>query len=165
MAADTEHIIAKFHKYGFKATPQRLAICKYALSSKDHPTTEKVYMQVKRTYPTLSRATVYQTLHLLTEIGLLQELKLNDRITRYDPITSPHINIICKECGTVEDYESEDVSRFWSKIMDGLGFEPMGQRLDVYRCCDRCKRPTAGSKDRTPTLMGSNIIGEHEKKV
>ncbi len=134
-----EQIIAKFHERGYKATPQRLAICEYVLSSKDHPTTDMVYLEVKRKYPTLSLATVYQTLHLLTEIRLLQELELNDRISRYDPNTSPHINIICKNCGMVEDYEAEDVDKLWSKIVDGLGFEPVGQRLDVYRYCDQCR--------------------------
>jgi Fe2+ or Zn2+ uptake regulation protein len=165
MAADTEQIIARFHEKGYKATSQRIAICKYALSSKDHPTTEKVYMQVKRKHPTLSRATVYHTLHLLTDIGLLQEMELNDGITRYDPKTSPHINIICKNCGTVEDYEAEDVGRFWSHIVDGLGFEPMGQRLDVYRFCDKCKGPTTRSKDRTHTPSESRDIEKIRKKV
>jgi Fur family peroxide stress response transcriptional regulator len=136
---DVEQVIDKFHEKGYKATPQRLAICEYVLSSKDHPTTDMVYLEVKRKHPTLSLATVYQTLHLLTDMGLLQELELNDRISRYDPKTSPHINIICKNCGVVEDYEAEDVDKLWSKIVDGLGFEPVGQRLDVYRYCDSCR--------------------------
>jgi Fe2+ or Zn2+ uptake regulation protein len=151
MAADTEQIIAKFHNAGYKATPQRLAICKYVLTRKDHPTTEQVYLHVKRKHPTLSRATVYQTLHLLTDIGLLQELRLNDGVTRYDPRTTPHINIICSGCGTVEDYEAADVDRFWSKIVEGLGFEPMAQRFDVFRFCDQCKGVAACPKGRTPT--------------
>jgi Fur family transcriptional regulator, peroxide stress response regulator len=146
MAVDIKQIIAKFHEKGFKATPQRLAICEYVLSSKDHPTTDMVYREVKERFPTLSLATVYQTLHLLADIGLLQELELNDRVSRYDPQTSPHINIICKNCGMVEDYEAEDVERLWSKIVDGLGFEPIGQRLDVYGYCDKCKESTIHSK-------------------
>jgi len=136
---DIEQIIAKFHEKGFKVTPQRLSICEYVLSSKDHPTTEMVYAEERKKFPTLSLATVYQTLHLLADIGLLQELELNDRISRYDPKTSPHINIICKECGMVEDYGTKEMEKLWSKIVEGLGFEPLGQRIDVYRCCDRCK--------------------------
>jgi Fur family transcriptional regulator, peroxide stress response regulator len=156
MAAQTEQIIAKFHSKGYKATPQRLAICKFVLSRNDHPTTEQVYLQVKRKHPTLSRATVYQTLHLLTDIGLLQELKLNDGVTRYDPKTTPHINIICNGCGTVEDYEAVDVDQFWSKILEGLGFEPTGQRFDVFRFCDQCKGMTARLKGMTPTPSDSS---------
>jgi len=136
---DVEQIIAKFHEKGFKVTPQRLAICEYVLSSKDHPTTDMVYEEVKRRYPTLSLATVYQTLHLLADIGLLQELELSDRVSRYDPNTSPHINIICKNCRRVEDYEAENVKKLWSKIVQSLGFEPIGQRLDLYRYCEQCR--------------------------
>jgi Fur family peroxide stress response transcriptional regulator len=143
---DIERIIAKFHEKGFKVTPQRLAICEYVLSSKDHPSTDMVYTEMKRKYPTVSLATVYQTLHLLTNIGLLQELKLNERISRYDPKTSPHINIICKNCGMVEDYEAEDLKKLWSKIVDGLGFEPIGQRIDVYRFCDQCAKSIISSE-------------------
>ncbi|MBN1682817.1 transcriptional repressor [Candidatus Bathyarchaeota archaeon] len=137
---EINQIIAKFHEKGFKATPQRLAICKYVLLSKDHPTTDMIYNEVKQEYPTISLATVYQTLHLLSDIGLLQELDSNNGISRYDPKTSPHINIICKKCGKVEDYESERLEKFWSKIVDDLGFKPLGQRIDVYRYCEDCRR-------------------------
>jgi Fur family transcriptional regulator, peroxide stress response regulator len=136
---DIEQIIAKLHEKGFKVTPQRIAICEYVLSSKDHPTTDMVYTEMKRKYPTVSLATIYQTLHLLTKIGLLQELNSNYGISRYDPKTSPHINIFCKNCGVVEDCEAEDIKRHWSKIVDSLGFEPVGQRIDVYRYCDKCR--------------------------
>lgn len=156
MVMDIERIIAKFHEKGFKVTPQRLAICEYVLSSKDHPTTDMVYIEMKRKYPTVSLATVYQTLHLLTNIGLLQELNLNDRISRYDPKTSPHINIICKNCGMVEDYETEDMERLWYKIVEGLGFEPIGQRIDVYRYCDQCTEYTIRSSARGLTNEEKN---------
>lgn len=142
-----EQIIAKFHEKGFKVTPQRLAICEHVLSSKEHPTPNMIYREIRRRYTTLSLATVYQTLHLLTDIGLLQELNLNDGISRYDPKTSPHINIICKNCGMVEDYEAEDMEKLWSKIVDGLGFEPVGQRIDVYRYCDQCTESAKRSKN------------------
>ena len=61
--------------------------------------------------------------------------------------TSPHINIVCKNCGMVEDYEAEDMEKLWSKIVDGLGFEPIGQRIDVYRYCDQCTESDKHSKN------------------
>lgn len=152
---DIERIITKFHEKGFKVTPQRLAICEYVLSSKDHPTTDMAYLEIKKKYPTISLATIYQTLHLLTNIGMLQELNFNDRISRYDPKTSPHINIICKNCGKVEDYETENIESFWCKIVDNLGFEPVGQRIDIYRYCNQCTESTSSSVD--------GVINKEEK--
>jgi len=137
---DAQRLIDKLHERGLKATPQRLAIYGYILSRKDHPTTEQVYHEVRRRHPTISLATVYQTLHLFTEMGLLQELELGGNVSRYDPNTSLHANIICRGCGKIQDYEAEIVSELWFRVIQGLGFEPTGQRLDIYRCCEECKR-------------------------
>lgn len=137
----TSELIVKLHEKGFKkVTPQRLAICEFILSSKEHPTVEQVYQAVQKKYPTLSIATVYQTLHLLTEIGLLQELGFHDGITRYDPDTAPHINIVCQNCGIIQDYESDSVRSFLSQIRVELKRPLIGQHLEVYAICDQCKK-------------------------
>jgi Fur family peroxide stress response transcriptional regulator len=132
----------EFRRKGFRATPQRIAIAQIVLNSKDHPTAEQLYQALKKKYPTLSSATMYQTLHLLTEIGLLQELGFSDRGSRYDPDTSPHINIVCKNCGKIQDYQAESVKKLWSEVIGDLGFKPTGQRLDIYRYCDKCQPNT-----------------------
>ena len=133
-----ERIMEEFRRKSFRATPQRIAIAQVVLNSKDHPTAEQVYQAVKKKYPTLSSATVYQTLHLLTEIGLLQELGFSDRVSRYDPDTSPHINIVCKNCGKIQDCEAESIKTLWFQIIKDLGFKPIGQRLDIYTYCEQC---------------------------
>ena len=56
-----QQLITKLREKGFKVTPQRIAICEFILSSKNHPTADQVYQVVKKKYPTLSLATVYQT--------------------------------------------------------------------------------------------------------
>ena len=137
----TQQLITKLHEKGFKrVTPQRLAICEFVLSSKEHPTVERIYQAVQKKYPTLSIATVYQTLHLLTEIGMLQKLGFYDGVTRYDPDTSPHINLVCQNCGMIQDYESESVRKFLSQITGELKRPLMGQHLEIYTFCDRCKK-------------------------
>ena len=133
-----QQLIAKLHDKGYKATPQRLAICKFILSSKNHPTADQIYQEVKKKHPTMSLATVYQTLHLLSEIEMLQELGFSDGISKYDPDISPHINIVCKKCGKIQDHKTESVGRLWSQILGELGFEPIGQRIEIYRYCDQC---------------------------
>ena len=88
----------------------------------------------------MSLATVYQTLHLLSEIGLLQELGFSNSISRYEPDTSPHVNIVCIKCGQIKDYKAESVGRLWTQMVEELGFKPVGQRIDIYRCCDQCAK-------------------------
>ena len=137
---NTQQLIAKFHENDFRVTPQRLAICEFVLSSKDHPTVDQVYKEVQKKYPNLSLATVYQTLHLLTEIGMLQELGFRDGISRYDPDSSPHINIVCQNCGTIQDYESESVREFLSRITVELNRTLIGQHLEIYTYCCQCRK-------------------------
>jgi len=134
----TAEIITKLRENGYKVTPQRLAICELVLSSKDHPTAERLHRQLKAKQPTMSVATLYQTLHLLTEIGLLQELGFGEGISRYEPDTSPHINVVCEKCGKIRDYHDENIKELWSRIIKNLGIQPIGQRLDVYTYCEEC---------------------------
>jgi Fur family peroxide stress response transcriptional regulator len=135
-----QQFIAKLRERGFRVTPQRLAICEFALSSKEHPTVDHVYQAVGKEYPTLSLATVYQTLHMLVAIGLLQELGFGDGISRYEPNKSPHINVVCKNCGKIQDYESESVRKFLSQIKAELNRTLIGQHLEIYTYCDQCKK-------------------------
>ncbi len=140
---NAQQIMNKLRERGYKVTPQRLAVCELILSSKDHPSSVQVYQKVKKKHPTISLATIYQTLHLLTKLGLVQELGFSDRISRYEPNTSPHINVICQKCGEIRDYETKNVKTAWTKIIEELEFKPTGQRLDVYKHCNKCR-------DRSP---------------
>jgi Fur family peroxide stress response transcriptional regulator len=137
---NTEQLMAKLREEGYKVTPQRLAICELALSSKAHPTADQIHQAIIKKYPTISLATVYQTLHLLTDMGLLQELGFGDRSSRYDPNTAPHINVVCPKCGDIYDYEAKSIKELWSQIVNDLEFKPIGQRLDLYTYCDKCSK-------------------------
>ncbi len=137
---NTQQLIAKLHEKDFRVTPQRLAICELILSSKEHPTVEHIHHAMQKKYPTLSLATVYQTLHLLTEIGMLQELGFRDGITRYDPDTSPHINIVCKNCAKIQNYESLTIRDFMSQITAELNHSHIEQHLEIHTYCNQCKK-------------------------
>ncbi len=69
-----EAIIEALRKNGYKATSQRIAICRFALRGRNHPTAQRIYGEVKSVHPTVSLATVYKTLHVLKRLGLVQEL-------------------------------------------------------------------------------------------
>jgi Fur family peroxide stress response transcriptional regulator len=136
---DDGELINIFRDKGFKVTVQRLAICKFILSRNDHPTTEAIYQELREKYPTISLGTIYKTLHLLKELGLIQELGFNEGSIRYDPYMEPHINMVCLKCGKICDYKDEKVKELWSKIIFDIGIEPKGQRIDLYYECDDCK--------------------------
>ena len=140
MPLNIQQFIAKLHEKGYKVTQQRLAVFEFINSRDDHPTADQIHKEIKKKYPTMSLATVYQALHLLKEVGLVQELGFNDKSSRYDPNIMPHINIVCLNCGKIYDYEAESVKKMWSKIVAELRFKPVGQRLDIYGYCDECSK-------------------------
>ena len=136
---NTQDLIKIFRKNGYKATSQRLAICKLILSRKDHPSADKIYQELKKEYPTISLTTIYNTLRILVELRLLQELGFNEGSIRYDPDLELHINLVCSKCGKIDDYKAENVTELWNAIISNLDVKPIGQRIDLYYECEECK--------------------------
>ena len=125
---------------GYKATPQRIAICRIALHSREHPTAQSIYNDVKKVHPTVSLATVYKTLQVLRDLGLIQELNLPQVQTRFDPYIKPHINLICQQCGKIEDLDDPTAREISERVSTATKFKPNGQRIDVYGICQKCSK-------------------------
>lgn len=140
-------IIDALRKSGYKATPQRIAVCKAALQTSTHPSAQEIYKKVKEQYPTISLATVYQTLKVLKELNLVQELPFFHRKTRFDPYTKPHINLVCLKCGSIKDLEDPTAKIIVEKIKNTAKFEVNGQRIDIYGICERCGRSVKKEED------------------
>jgi Fur family transcriptional regulator, peroxide stress response regulator len=134
---DTSHI-ALLREAGLRSTPQRLAIVDVVFD-RHHPTVAEVHETVRKQFPTIGLATVYNTLRSLTERGFVRELPFGDA-TRFDVNVEPHANLICRNCGRIEDSDNcEDlISEIRNRVKTGDGFFPEGQRLDIYGLCSRC---------------------------
>lgn len=135
-----EELISMLRKNGHKVTPQRLAICEEVLFSEKHPNAEMIFEKVSKQHPGLSMTTVYHTLDMLKKMELVQEIRFDNRTSRFDPNTSVHVNIICQKCGKISDFESDALQKHWSSIVSELEVKPIGQRLDVYVICDDCEK-------------------------
>ena len=133
-------IIDILRKNGYKATPQRIAICRFALQSRDHPTAQRTYAEVKKVHPPVSLATVYKTLQILTERGLVQELDLPESQARFDSYVEPHVNLICVQCGDIQDFDDDAARQLVVRVAARAEFTRTGQRLDVYGICKTCQK-------------------------
>ncbi|MCX7770114.1 MAG: transcriptional repressor [Proteobacteria bacterium] len=91
------------NKKGLKATPQRMEIIKYLNSTKSHPSAEEVYVYIKDKFPTVSFATVYNTLQTLKNTGDLKELSIDPDRKRFDRDLTPHNHFFCKICKKIYD--------------------------------------------------------------
>lgn len=155
-SASDSIIISNLRKMGYKATPQRIAICRLVLSSPEHPNAQRIYQGVKKMHPTVSLATVYKTLEVLKKLRLIQELPLPHNETRFDPNVSPHINAVCLRCGRVTDVKDQSISSVVSRAASKTKFTVTGQRFDLYGVCDRCAMKGAVSPLRS--VIRSNLI-------
>ena len=142
-------IIKALRGKGYKATPQRIAISRFALSDQDHPTVQRVYSEVRNVYPTVSLATVYKTIQILKKAGLIQELSLPQDQTRFDSDMKPHINLVCLRCGNIKDLADPAVQEIVTKISMTEKFAATGQRFDIYGICQSCDKMSKTDKTET----------------
>ena len=128
----------KYRTIGIKLTPQRLAILNYMDGNKSHPSADTIYSAVSKKFPTMSVATVYNTLEALKNKGALQELTIEPGKKRYDPETTSHHHLICIECKNIIDI----FKKFKLDFSDSManGFEIKGHHIEFYGVCPKCSK-------------------------
>jgi Fe2+ or Zn2+ uptake regulation protein len=86
-------------------TPQRLEVLKYLDGNRTHPNVDRIFTDLKRRNPSLSRTTVYNTLDTLAERGLVRVLTISASESRFDSVISPHHHFLCRTCGVIIDID------------------------------------------------------------
>ena len=127
----------EYREFGLKLTPQRIAILDYLKDNIDHPSAEDIYKAVSKKYPTMSFATVYNTLEAIRKKGGVLELTIDPTKKRFDPNTTPHHHLICINCKRIIDIKT-DYSLPLSPFERG-DFEIIGNHVEFYGICPACK--------------------------
>ena len=96
-------MITTLRTQGIQPTPQRIAVAEYVLETEAHPSADEVWEEVQRTCPTISRGTVYNTLNLFVEKGLLRPQLLRGGTVVFDPHVDAHHHFIDEETGRIYD--------------------------------------------------------------
>ena len=127
---------------GLRKTTQRDAIIEAAFSTKDHFNAEELLVMAKRIDSSVSRATVYRTLPLLVESGLLRELDLGGETKIYDPnfLEHPtHNHLVCVDCKKIIEFEDINMELLENCITRRLGFSPANKMVKIEAHCDEWK--------------------------
>lgn len=90
-------------KHDIKPSVQRLAVMEYMLTHATHPTVDEIHQSLSSSIPTLSKTTIYNTLNLFEEQGVVLYLGIDKKNARFDGNTSQHAHFRCKSCGTIID--------------------------------------------------------------
>ena len=126
-----------------RMTDQRMAIIDTVFSTNEHFTADQLLEWSAQRDSSVSRATVYRTLPLLTESGLVREMDFGKDCKFYDPNYADHpehSHIICKDCEKIVEFESEQIAQLESEIVRKLGFSVASQQLQISGSCDTYKR-------------------------
>lgn len=110
----------RLRRHGIQPSAQRLAVAEYVLDTEAHPSADQVWSAVKRKLPMLSRATVYNTLNLFVQKGLLRELVLSEGRIVFDPNLAPHHHFIDDDTGQILDVPWGAIEVGDVKHLDGL---------------------------------------------
>ena len=126
-----------------RMTSQRMAIIDTVFGTEEHFTAEQLLEWARQKDQSVSRATVYRTLPLLTESGLVREVDFGKDYKFYDPNYADHPNhnhIICNDCERIVEFESDKISELEDEITSQLGFSVESQKLQIRANCDEMKK-------------------------
>ena len=131
-------IVPSLRDEGHRITPQRVAIMNYLFHTEDHPSAEQIYAVVKKRYPMVSLSTIYKTLDLLRERKLVNEIEVEGE-ARFDAHTDEHINLVCLNCGKIEDVDEKALKNIQSRIAKKSEYLIIKGSFEMHGYCNKCK--------------------------
>jgi Fur family peroxide stress response transcriptional regulator len=135
-----QDLITSLQEAGLRITPQRIAICTNLAESTSHPTAMSIYEILKETYPSLSLATVYNTMDVLIEQGKVNTLgDVGDAATHFDANVEPHLHLGCLKCHKIIDLDSSLAASLNKEISNTSGYKLLGARVMYYGICPECR--------------------------
>lgn len=130
---NTDTIIARCEAKGLRMTEQRRVIASVLETSDDHPDVEELYARAIAQDPKISIATVYRTVKLFEEAGILEKLEFGDGRARYeDAEREHHDHLIDMNSGEVIEFVDPEIEALQEKIAERLGYRLKGHRLELY---------------------------------
>ncbi|MBA7671602.1 Ferric uptake regulation protein [subsurface metagenome] len=130
------------NKKGLKFTPERELILKEVFSLHKHFDVEELFLRLRKRDRTISRATIYRTLPLLIEGGLIREaLRCRDRVYYEHIFGHPHHDhLLCIKCGRAIEFRDERIEKLQNEVCKKYGFEPIEHRLGIKGYCRKCQK-------------------------
>ncbi|MCH8861828.1 MAG: transcriptional repressor [Proteobacteria bacterium] len=118
---------------GMRMTDQRRVIARVLSNATDHPDVEDVYRRATRVDEGISIATVYRTVRLFQEAGILERHDFRDGRSRYEPVSEDHHDhLIDLDSGKVLEFQSEEIERLQKRIAEEMGFRLVDHRMELY---------------------------------
>jgi Fe2+ or Zn2+ uptake regulation protein len=132
-------LITALRATGRRVTTPRLLVFRCLRARERHVTAEQVYAELAADMPSLSAATVYETLDLLSELGLIRRVSTPRGATTYDSRVDDHHHVVCRACGQIADLDAPVDARAAENAARAAGFAPDFAQLTVSGLCSACQ--------------------------
>ena len=136
-----DEIVGKLSELGYRLTPQRLMVVSAIENSDHHISADEIYTQVLAEYPYVNISTVYRTLELLKQLGLVTETDLEGGRFRYHPLgKGRHHHLVCQECGAIIDLDEAVLSPLKDSLLREYKFSADLSHLAIFGRCIKCNK-------------------------
>lgn len=143
---------------GIKLTHQRMEIYREVALTEDHPDADQVFQRVRGRIPTVSLDTVYRTLWLLNDLGLVKTLGSSRESTRFDANLDSHHHFVCGHCGFTRDFYSDDLDNIrLPDSVDSIG-EIEATHVEVRGICRECVRKGGEKRNHHGGVLSRDIV-------
>ncbi len=134
-----ETLVKKLRSRQISVTPQRVAVLSILEARRNHPNAEQIYQEVRRQMPAISFNTVYKTLEVFCQKGLVIKVNPLHEVARYDIDTKHHAHLICRQCHCIVDLPDEEAPAPQLSEEARAGFCVERHSLTYWGLCPRCQ--------------------------
>ena len=132
-------IASRLSEQGYRLTPQRIMILEAIEGASGHISAEEIYQKIKGRYPGLNISTVYRTMELLKETGMVTETDMGDGRVRFHSVGHEHHHhLVCSKCGTVVDLDEAMLAPLTVLLTEKYGFSADLKHLAIFGHCKEC---------------------------
>jgi Fur family ferric uptake transcriptional regulator len=125
---------------GYRLTPQRMMVLEAIEASHDHISAEEIHSKARIRYPYINISTVYRTLELLKENGLVTETDLGGGRFLYHPAgKAQHHHLVCRKCGRVMDIDASEFRQLREELKAKYSFDAEFEHIAIFGTCDSCQ--------------------------
>jgi Fur family ferric uptake transcriptional regulator len=138
---NSRDMAGQLSRQGYRITPQRMMILESIENSDTHITAEDIYAQVIEKYPRVNISTVYRTLELLKQLGLIYEIDLGEAKIGYHPENKGHHHhLICRKCHSIIDINESALFSVKAVLLQAFNFDADLKHLALFGLCEKCRK-------------------------
>lgn len=127
---------------GYRSTPERSEVLEAVMKGEGHFDVDQLYIQLKAAGSKVSRATVYNTLDLLLQCGLISKYRFGENHSRFEKAFGRphHDHLICLECGDIIEFVSERLAKLQAEVCKKNKFKVQSSTLQIFGICSKCQK-------------------------